>query len=85
MAGPRLLKLANMASVVLVGRDEAESLWGCTTAEEVSALLPGPGHLVIKDSAKEAVEFVRERNLEESVCHVAAHRVDVVEPVGAGD
>jgi 2-dehydro-3-deoxygluconokinase len=85
VAGPRLLKLANMASVVLVGLDEAESLWGCTTAEEVSVLLPGPGHLVIKDSAKEAAEFVRERNLEESVCQVAAHRVDVVEPVGAGD
>jgi 2-dehydro-3-deoxygluconokinase len=68
-----------------VGLDEAETLWGCTTAEQVSALLPGPRHLVIKDSAAEAVEFVREQNGEERAFRVPAHRVDVVEPVGAGD
>ena len=84
-AAPRLLELARMASVVLVGLDEAEILWGCTTADEVSALLEGPRHLVIKDSANEAVEFVREQNAEQSVCRVPAHRVEVVEPVGAGD
>lgn len=84
-AAPRLLELAGMASVVLVGLDEAETLWGCATAEEVSALLPGPRHLVIKDSANEAVEFVREQNAKQSVCRVPAHRVEVVEPVGAGD
>ena len=41
-AGPRLLELAAGATVVLVGLDEAETLWGCTTAEQVAALLPGP-------------------------------------------
>lgn len=85
VAGPRLLELAGMATVVLVGLDEAETLWGCTTAEEVSALLPGPRHLVIKDSASEAVEFVRDHNEEERVFRVPANQVDVVEPVGAGD
>jgi 2-dehydro-3-deoxygluconokinase len=85
VAGPRLLELAGMATVVLVGLDEAEALWGCATAEEVSKLLPGPRHVVIKDSATEAVEFVREQTREERAFRVAAHRVDVVEPVGAGD
>lgn len=84
-AGPRLLELAAGATVVLVGLDEAETLWGCTTAEQVAALLPDPRHLVIKDSATEAVEFVREQNHAESVCRVPANRVNVVEPVGAGD
>lgn len=85
VAGPRLLELAGMATVVLVGLDEAETLWGCATAEEVSKLLPGPRHVVIKDSATEAVEFVREQTREERAFRVAAHRVDVVESVGAGD
>lgn len=85
VAGPRLLELAGMSTVVLVGLDEAETLWGCATAEEVSALLPGPRHLVIKDSAVEAVEIVREDHQDERTFRVPAHRVDVVEPVGAGD
>lgn len=85
MAGPRLLELASMATVVLVGLDEAETLWGCSTAEDVSALLPGPRHLVIKDSANEAVEFIREPGKNEQMFRVPAHLVDVVEPVGAGD
>lgn len=85
VAGPRLLELAGMATVVLVGLDEAQALWGCTTAEDVSALLPGPRHLVVKDSATEAVEFIRNAGPAESVVRVPAHRVDVVEPVGAGD
>jgi 2-dehydro-3-deoxygluconokinase len=84
-AGPRLLELAGKGTVVLVGLDEAETLWGCTTAEQVSALLPDPRHLVIKDSATEAVEFIREQNRAERIHRVQAHRVQVVEPVGAGD
>ncbi|MEN8582966.1 sugar kinase [Burkholderia sp. RS01] len=85
VAGRRLLELAGMATVVLVGLDEAAALWGCATAVEVSNLLPGPRHVIIKDSATEAVEFVREQNGEERAFRVPAHRVDVVEPVGAGD
>jgi 2-dehydro-3-deoxygluconokinase len=85
VAGPRLLELADRATVVLVGLDEAETLWGCTTAAAVAALLPGPRHLVIKDSATEAVELVREQDRAERTYRVPAHRVEVVEPVGAGD
>ncbi|MDR6508459.1 sugar kinase [Arthrobacter oryzae] len=85
VAGPRLQKLADRATVVLVGLDEAETLWGCTTAEAVAALLPSPRHLVVKDAATEAVEFVREKNQTERVYRVPAHQVEVVEPVGAGD
>jgi 2-dehydro-3-deoxygluconokinase len=85
VAGPCLRELADMATVVLVGLDEAESLWGCSTAEDVSALLPGPKHLVVKDGATEAVEFLRDAATGEAVVRVPAHRVDVVEPVGAGD
>jgi 2-dehydro-3-deoxygluconokinase len=85
VAGPRLLELADMATVVLVGLDEAETLWGCASAEDVSALLPGPRHLVIKDGPTEGVEFIREAGAAETVVRVPAHRVDVIEPVGAGD
>ncbi|MBP1136630.1 2-dehydro-3-deoxygluconokinase [Arthrobacter sp. PvP023] len=85
VAGPRLLELARLATVVLVGLDEAETLWGCNSAEEVSELLQGPLHVVIKDSASEAVEFVRDHNREERVFRVPANLVEVVEPVGAGD
>lgn len=84
-AGPRLLELAARATVVLVGLDEAETLWGCTTAEAVADLLPGPRHLVIKNSATEAVEFIREKDRAERFYRVPAHRVEVIEPVGAGD
>jgi 2-dehydro-3-deoxygluconokinase len=84
-AGPHLLALANMSTVVLVGLDEAETLWGCTTADEVAELLPGPRHVVVKDSATEAVEFIRDDQTGTTVVRVPAQHVDVVEPVGAGD
>ena len=83
-AGPRLLHLSKKASVVLVGLDEAQVLWGCTTPAQVSEILPGPRHLVVKDAATEAVEFVRNSGREE-VFRMPAHRIDVIEPVGAGD
>jgi 2-dehydro-3-deoxygluconokinase len=84
-AGPHILSLANLAHTVLVGLDEAETLWGCVKAEDVAALLPGPSHLVVKDSAVEAVEFTRTTGGSQEIHRVPAQRVDVVEPVGAGD
>ncbi|TLM88250.1 sugar kinase [Pseudarthrobacter sp. NamE5] len=84
IAGPRLLALADMATVVLVGLDEAETLWGCTTAEDVAAILPSPRHLVVKDASLEAVEFVRDVTGEHTA-RVPANKVEVIEPVGAGD
>ncbi|MFK4639444.1 sugar kinase [Paenarthrobacter histidinolovorans] len=84
-AGPRLLELANKAAVVLVGLDEAETLWGCATTDEVAALLPGPRNLVVKDSSTEAVEYLRGPDQLERKVQVPANRVKVIEPVGAGD
>lgn len=79
-AAPILLALARRADIVLVGLDEAEVLWGTTTPEEVRALLGDPSILVIKDGDVGATEFSAEGTV-----FVPAHKVDVVEAVGAGD
>ena len=83
-ASERLRELADRADTVFVGLDEAHTLWGTTTADDVAALLDGPARLVVKDGSHEAVEFARvgERRV---VTREAAFEVDVVEPVGAGD
>lgn len=91
----RLRALAERADLVFVGLDEAERLWGAATPAEVRALLPGPAHLVVKDGDVGATEFARAGALadadrrdadgSELVAHVPAHRVEVVEAVGAGD
>ena len=79
-AGATLLPLARAADVVLVGRDEAETLWGAATPGEIRALLPDVPHLVIKDAEQGATCFAgAERTF------VPALEIDVVEPVGAGD
>ncbi|WP_398695739.1 sugar kinase [Streptomonospora wellingtoniae] len=79
-AAGRLLELARLADVVLVGRDEAEELWGTATAPQVRALLPEVPRLVVKDAERGATEFSGERAV-----HVPSPAVEVVEPVGAGD
>lgn len=79
-AAPRLLELARGADIVVVGRDEAQVLWGTEQAADVRALLPGVAHLVVKDAGLEAVHFAGSR-----VTHQPALRADVVEVVGAGD
>lgn len=75
-----LADLSRRADIVFVGRDEAEELWGTTTAEDVRGFLPEPRILVVKDAAIEAVSFS-----DEGEVRVPSRRVDVVEPVGAGD
>ncbi len=79
-AAREILAAARRADVVLVGRDEAETLWGTVTADEIRALLPDVPHLVVKDAEIEAVEFT-------GGARTAAPtpRVEVVEAVGAGD
>lgn len=79
-ADERLLDLAARADLVFVGRDEAEELWGAKTAQQVRALLPEVGRLVVKDAGDGATEFEGARSV-----HVPAPPVEVVEPVGAGD
>jgi len=75
-----LAGFARRADIVFVGRDEAEELWGTATAEDVRRFLPEPRILVVKDAAIEAVSFS-----DEGVARVPSRRVEVVEPVGAGD
>lgn len=82
-AGEVLHSLAQAADIVFVGLDEAQALWGAdqlADAQDVRALLPGPRVLVVKDGAIEATVFCGENRVAEP-----ALRVDVVEPVGAGD
>lgn len=79
-AGPVLLDLVRRSDIALVGRDEAEVLWGTTTAESVGELVgPGPV-LVVKDGDVGATEVDGDQ-----VTFVPATEVDVVEAVGAGD
>lgn len=79
-AAPVLASLANEADVVLVGLDEAQTLWGCETPEDVRQKLPYVREIVIKDGAHGATWM----GLNDKV-FVAAPIVDVVEVVGAGD
>lgn len=84
-AAARLRALAAAADLAFVGLDEAARLWGTTTASDVRAFLPEPARLVVKDGDVGATEFARGVDGIDAVEHVAAHPVDVVEAVGAGD
>jgi 2-dehydro-3-deoxygluconokinase len=79
-AAPRLLELAGAADITFVGLDEAEALWGCSSAEAVRALLPRPRVLLVKDGAVGATAFASAATV-----FVPSQEVRVVEPVGAGD
>lgn len=81
-AAPVITELARQADVVLVGRDEAELLWGpdCATAERIRARFPDVAHLVVKDGPIGATEFTSTTSV-----FVPTPPVTVVEPVGAGD
>jgi 2-dehydro-3-deoxygluconokinase len=79
-AAPILRSLADQADLVFTGRDEAELLWGTRGPSEVRTLLRGPARLVVKDASVGATEFLGDEET-----FVAAPRVSVIEPVGAGD
>lgn len=76
-----VVDLANLADLVLVGADEAVRVLGTDDPVELRRMLPRPGTIVIKDGARCA--FAVDRRGE--ICQVSALRVEVVEPVGAGD
>lgn len=85
LAAARTLHLARQCRVVLVGLDEAQELWGVATAADVAELLSAVPTVVVKDGANEAVEILqRPDGLRESH-RVPARRVEVIEPIGAGD
>jgi 2-dehydro-3-deoxygluconokinase len=75
-----LLDLANSADIVLAGDDEAAAVWGVSSPADIRALLPRPSTLVIKHGERGATLIEGS-----STVFAPALRVDVVEPVGAGD
>lgn len=80
-AALELAALARRADVCFVGRDEAESLWGTATPNEIRGHLRSAQILVVKDGDRGATVFAGEDAPE----FVPSHSVTVVEPVGAGD
>jgi 2-dehydro-3-deoxygluconokinase len=80
-AGSVLAELANAADVVFVGLDEARDLWGTETPGGIRDLLPRPTAVVIKDGEVGATALLSRRD----PIFEPAPRVEVVEPVGAGD
>ncbi len=79
-AAATLTPLADAVDVLFVGLDEAEVLWGCETPEAVRELLPNAGIVVVKDGAVGAHALTADEHI-----FVPSRRVEVVEPVGAGD
>jgi 2-dehydro-3-deoxygluconokinase len=79
-AAPALDALVRRAGLVLVGRDEAEDLWGTAAVQDIRSRFRDVPELVIKDGAVGATAFVGEE-----VAFEPSHRVDVVDAVGAGD
>lgn len=75
-----LLDFARRADIVFVGLDEAHTLWGCRTADEVRAMIQEPATVVVKNDDIGATEFTMS-----GTTFVPAIPVEVVEPVGAGD
>ncbi|MDV5148067.1 sugar kinase [Streptomyces sp. SBC-4] len=86
-----LLELARRADLVLVGADEAKTLWGLRDPAAIRGVLPEPAVLVVKRGGEGAVAFERGGTPSGAECRpdtvtsVPAPRVDVVAPVGAGD
>lgn len=75
-----LAGLAARADVVLLGTDEAAEVFGTDDPRRLRALLPGPRILVVKDAASAVTAFEGDEEVTEP-----ALRVEVVEPIGAGD
>ncbi|TCL86089.1 MULTISPECIES: sugar kinase [unclassified Rathayibacter] len=95
-AAPVLAELVRLADVVFVGRDEAETLWGTRTAEDVRALFPDVAELVVKDGHIGATVFSADVDADADADADAgadaagwvfepSHEVEVLDAVGAGD
>lgn len=79
-AGPALRRLAEAADIAIVGRDEAEALWGTATPEEIREHLSSTPVVVVKDADAGATHFSGGDAVFEP-----AEQVSVLESVGAGD
>lgn len=78
-AAPVLRSVGRRCQIVFVGLDEAHTLWGCRTPEDVRAVFPA-GTLVVKNADVGATEFT-----DTATTFIPAPVVEVVEVVGAGD
>ncbi len=76
-----VVDLADKADLVLVGADEARRVMGTDDPVALRRILPNPGTIVVKDGAVRAVAI----DPDGETISVPALRVEVVEPVGAGD
>lgn len=65
---------------MFVGRDEAEIIWGTSTAAEIRELIDKPRYLIVKDADIQASEY---EGVKLTEC--PPPRVQVVDSVGAGD
>ncbi len=79
LAAERLAELAQRCTIVFVGLDEAEALWGTTSPSDVRSMLQCET-LIIKDEDREAWAWFGD-----DVTSAVPPPVTVVEPVGAGD
>ncbi|AHH99844.1 sugar kinase [Kutzneria viridogrisea] len=75
-----LRELANAADLVFLGDDESAAVWGVAEPPAIRELLPDPAAVVVKHGARGATLLAGGDQVFEP-----ALRVDVVEPVGAGD
>ncbi|MFD4326472.1 sugar kinase [Nocardioides sp. NPDC058538] len=76
-----LIDLLRAADIVLLGADEAREALGADAPQDLRELLGERPRLVIKADSHAAGEY----DADGSATQVPALRVDVVEPVGAGD
>lgn len=79
-ARPVLTRLAQMADYVFTGTDEAERLWSLSDIDKIREVLPDVPTIVVKNGAIGATSYQMR-----GMTFVPAPRVEMVEPVGAGD
>ncbi|MDL9978518.1 sugar kinase [Microbacterium sp. ASV49] len=80
-AGRRILSTFFRSSdIAMTGLDEAEEVFGLTSAEDVRRAFPEPRWLVVKNNGGAVVAFDGDQRVE-----VAPRKVEVVESIGAGD
>nr|WP_308188661.1 sugar kinase [Streptomyces sp. MNU89] len=85
------LELACRADLLFVGEDEAAHAWGLDGPAAIREALPEPAVLVVKQGARGAVAYAREPEpcapevCRDTATRAPAPRVDVIDPVGAGD
>jgi 2-dehydro-3-deoxygluconokinase len=79
-AAATLAGLARLATITIVGLDEARLLWGCASPADVRALLAGAGELIVTDGPRDTVAFAAAGRVS-----ATPPPVKVIDVIGAGD